>query len=68
MKSISEKSLIMLSFVYAKDDPIDKEFMNELIHEISTRKDIYLDNFDFSLLIQTCKLSEGTVLKEDNEF
>lgn len=58
----------MLSFVYAKDDPIDKEFMNELIHELSTRKDIYLDNFDYSLLIQTCKFSEGTLLKDDNEF
>jgi len=64
----SEKSLLMLLYIYTKAPTPDKDFLQDLLHSLSSRKDPYIDNFDFTLLVQSAKISIGTALSTDIEF
>lgn len=65
---LAEKSLAMMLWSYSREESPDQKWIETLITSIKLKTKPKFDNFDLLLIVQACKIFEGSYLKEDNEF
>ena len=68
MTELSEKSIAMLMWSYSKEESPDQMFLEKLKACVSGMKQPKFDNFDLTLIVQSCNVFEGSFLKEDVDF
>ena len=68
LSKLSEKSLAMILWSYSKVESPDQEFLEKAKNCISNINRPIYDHFDLTLIVQACKLFEGSHLIEDHNF
>ena len=65
---LSEKNLAMLLWSFTRVESLDQTFLEILKAAVTGKNKPYFDNFDLLLIVQACKLFEGSFLKDDKDF
>lgn len=68
LKGLQEKEVAILMWAYSKVESPDEEFLERLKAVAIGMNQPKFDNFDLTLIIQACKLFEGTFLLESSHF
>lgn len=68
LTKLSEKSLAMLLWSYSKVESPDELFLERIKACITGMSQPFFDHFDLTLIVQACKVFEGSFLIDRKDF